>query len=68
MVTYFGRNSEGNSCGLFDGGPEESHSQCPSRTLSEYQSEALPVEPSYLLVVHVVTNNNDSNFVRYCTL
>lgn len=25
MVTCFGMNSEGNSCGLFHGGPEESH-------------------------------------------
>jgi len=43
-------------------------SQSPARTLSECQSEVLPVEPSYSLVVHVVTNNKDSNFVRCCNL
>jgi len=34
-------------------------SQCPARTLSEYHSEALPLEPTYSLVVEVVTNNKD---------
>jgi hypothetical protein len=37
-------------------------SQCPVRILSEYKSEALPVEPSYSSVVQVVTSNKDSNF------